>query len=250
MDPSDRPPPLSILAGKAALFLDFDGTLVELAETPDSIAVPIALPDLLARLAARLEGRLAIVSGRALADLDRHLAPAGLAVSGSHGLELRLADGSELAVAAPPALAAARRAIAAFVRAQDGLLVEDKPAGIALHYRRAPERGEEVVRFLESLAAETGLSLQRGKMVAELRAGGADKGDALRRLMREPNFAGARPWFVGDDLTDEDAFGAAAALGGGGILVGPARAGAARWRLADVAAAALWLEAAAGGKNG
>jgi trehalose 6-phosphate phosphatase len=245
----DAPPPFR--PAGAALFLDFDGTLVELAAAPDLIDVPAALPGLLARLSERLDGRLAILSGRSLADLDRHLGRhlggSGIALSGSHGLELRLPDGRTLAPKAPDGLAAARAEVAGFAAGQEGLLVEEKPAGIALHYRQAPEQEAGVAAFLGALAERTGLILQRGKMVIELRAGGADKGDALRLLMAEPPFAGARPWFVGDDLTDEDAFAAAAALAGAGVLVGAPRETAARWRLPDVAAVALWLSEAGAG---
>ena len=127
------------------------------------------------------------------------------------------------------------------------LLVEHKPASVAFHFRQAPERQKEVEALALALAERTGLSVQRGKMVVELRPHGADKGDALRRLMREPVFAGARPLFMGDDLTDEHAFTAAAALGGAGILVGPERATAAAWRLPNVTAAARWLEEGARG---
>jgi trehalose 6-phosphate phosphatase len=238
------PPPLSLLVG-AALFLDFDGTLVELAEAPDAIRVPGELPGLLRRLAERLEGRLAIVSGRSIADLDRHVDCGGVAMSGSHGLELRLADGTLLPLARPAALDGARDEIARFAAADPRLLVEEKPASVALHYRRAPEREGEVAALARDLAARTGFTVQHGKMVAELRPRGADKGDALRALMREPAFAGARPLFMGDDLTDEHAFEAAAALGGAGVLVGPARQTAARYRLGGVAEVAQWLRAAA-----
>ncbi|HEX6376505.1 MAG TPA: trehalose-phosphatase [Allosphingosinicella sp.] len=241
----DSPPPLSSRLAPAALFLDFDGTLVELAETPDAIAVPGNLEPLLDRLAARLEGRLAIVSGRAVADLQRHLGMSGLAIAGSHGAELLYADGTVVPVVAPPGLARARKAVRRFAAAQDGLIVEEKPAGIALHYRRAPAQAERIAGFAADLASRSGLVVQQGKMVTELRPRGADKGEALRRLMSEPPFAGARPVFVGDDLTDEDAFRAAAALGGEGVLVGPARATAARWRLDGVAQVTRWLEAAA-----
>ncbi|HEX4736115.1 MAG TPA: trehalose-phosphatase [Allosphingosinicella sp.] len=242
----DAPPPLS-LAG-TALFLDFDGTLVELAEAPDLIEIPETLPPLLERLQARLEGRLAIVSGRAIADLERHLGRVACAVSGSHGFELRLADGRSLAGTAPERLAAVRHEVARFAAGAPGLLVEEKPAGIAIHYRRAPQEEGRVAAFLAGLAERAGLVLQRGKMVVELRPPGADKGEALKRMMTEPPFAGARPLFVGDDLTDEHAFAAAAALGGAGVLVGASRETAARWRLADVASVARWLEAAAGGE--
>jgi trehalose 6-phosphate phosphatase len=238
------PPPLTFLEG-AALFLDFDGTLVELAEAPDAIQVPDELPGLLQRLAARLGGRLALVSGRALADLDGHVRCPGVAMSGSHGLELRLADGSVRPLARPDALDAARDEIARFAAGRQGLLVEEKPASVALHYRLAPEREAEVTALVVDLAARSGLIVQHGKMVAELRPPGADKGDALEALMREPGFAGARPFFMGDDLTDEHAFEAAAALGGAGVLVGPPRETAARYRLAGVAEVGAWLGAAA-----
>jgi trehalose 6-phosphate phosphatase len=234
------PPPTSL--DGAALFLDFDGTLVELADTPDSIHVAPHLPLLLKRLAARLDGRLALISGRAIRDLERHLACDGIALSGSHGLELRTSDGSHVPLAQPRGLDEAREQARAFAAARPGLLLEDKPFSVALHYRRAPEREAEVQAFMERLAGTTGLQVQLGKMVAELRPPGADKGDALRALMLEPPFAGARPLFVGDDVTDEDAFQAATALGGGGVLVGPSRPTAARWRLGGVPQVAAWLE--------
>jgi trehalose 6-phosphate phosphatase len=233
-------PPPGTLDG-AALFLDFDGTLVELAETPDAIRVSPELPQLLARLGERLQGRLAIVSGRAIRDLERYLSCRGLAVSGSHGLELRLTDGSFVPLAAPRGLDHARERIGRFAGSVPGLLVEEKPFSIAIHYRRAPDREPQVRAFMDGLAAATGLVVQQGKMVTELRPAGADKGDAVRAFMAEPPFAGARPLFVGDDLTDEDAFRAAAELGGGGVLVGTSRATAASWRLDDVAAVAGWL---------
>jgi trehalose 6-phosphate phosphatase len=240
----DRPPPPASLLDGAALFLDFDGTLVELADTPDAIRVPGELRGLLDRLAARLGGRLALVSGRPIADLERHVGALGMALSGSHGLELRLAGGAGRTPQAPHGLDEAQRAVAGFVAARPGLLAEHKPAGVALHYRLAPDLATEAELFMADLARRTGLVVQRGKMVAELRAAGPDKGGALRELMAEPVFAGARPVFVGDDLTDEHAFKAAAAMGGAGILVGPPRATAAAWRLAGVPEVALWLDRA------
>ena len=163
---ADSPlPPLSRLA-PAALFLDFDGTLVELADSPGAIAVPGRLAPLLDRLAERLDGRLAIVSGRAVDDLQEHLGGCAAVLSGSHGAELHYADGRCIPVSAPPGLAEARESIRRFAAGGDGLLVEDKPAGIALHYRLAPERAEEADAFLEALAERSGLALQRGKMVA------------------------------------------------------------------------------------
>ncbi|HWH17367.1 MAG TPA: trehalose-phosphatase [Allosphingosinicella sp.] len=241
---ASKAPPVSLLEG-AALFLDFDGTLVELAETPGAISVSPGLVPLLRRLSERLSGRLAIVSGRAIADLERHLDCSGVAVSGSHGLELRLAGGAHIPLAGPVDLGEVRGKIERFAAQAPGLLVEVKPASVALHYRQAPGEAERVERFMAALAHKSGLALQPGKMVFELRPRGADKGDAVRAFMAEPEFGGARPLFVGDDLTDEDAFEAAAAMGGAGILVGPPRATAAEFRLADVRAVAAWLEQAA-----
>jgi trehalose 6-phosphate phosphatase len=241
---ADQIPPLSILEG-AALFLDFDGTLVELADTPDGISVPASVAPLLARLDEKLGGRLALVTGRSIAGLERHLECKGLAVSGSHGLELRLRDGSRIPLAARHDLTEARERLTRFAGETPGLLLEDKPFGLALHYRQAPREQERVEQVMTQLARSTGLMLQKGKMVVELRPAGADKGDAVRAFMAEPEFAGARPLFVGDDLTDEHAFEAAAAMGGAGILVGPPRTTAAQWRLPDAGAVIAWLNEAA-----
>jgi trehalose 6-phosphate phosphatase len=238
------PPPPDLLAG-AALFLDFDGTLIELAETPDAIEVAPQLPQLLDRLRRRLGGRLAIVSGRSVADLERYVPVPDIPFSGSHGLELRLGDGTRLALHAPRGLTDIRERVRRFAEEHDGLLVEEKPAGVALHYRRTPAVEGPVAEFMEQLAREAALVVQRGNMVVELRPPGADKGDAVRALMREEPFTGGRPIFLGDDLTDEDAFEAVVAMGGVGVLVGPQRETAARYRLASVSAVADWLEAGA-----
>ena len=243
MKASNLPPP-SLLEG-AALFLDFDGTLVDLADTPGAIRIPDGLPTLLRSLSQRLNGRLAIVSGRAIADLEQHLDCSGIAVSGSHGLELRLADGVPIPLAVPFDSKGLGSKVDRFAAQHSGLLVERKPSSVALHYRMAPEEGEKVERFMSALAHKTGLSLQPGKMVYELRPKGADKGDAIRAFMAEPEFGGARPIMIGDDITDEDAFEAAAAMGGAGILVGPERRSAARYRLADVGQVGAWLAEAA-----
>jgi trehalose 6-phosphate phosphatase len=241
--PDLPPPPLSLLE-RAALFLDFDGTLVELTDTPDSIEVPSSLRFLLDRLHRKLDGRLAIVSGRSLADLDRHLPSSGIAFSGSHGLELKLADGTALPLSIPIGLDDVHERVRRFTEETSGLIAEEKPAGIALHYRQAPGEAGRVADFMEALARERGFAVQHGNMVAELRPGGATKGDALKAFMTEPPFADARPVFVGDDLTDEHGFTAAAELGGVGVLVGPIRPTAARYGLPSVAAVADWLGAA------
>ena len=242
--PSLPPPPPDLLHG-AALFLDFDGTLVELADTPDSIRVPPRLGHLLERLRRRLEGRLAIVSGRSIADLERHVPHSGIGFSGSHGLELRTADGTCLPLSVPIGFDDVRERVARFAAGTEGLLAEEKPAGIALHFRQAPAAAERAAAFMAGLADERGLILQHGRMVVELRPRGATKGDAIEAFMTEPDFEGARPVFVGDDLTDEHGFEAAARLGGAGVLVGRQRGTAARFRLASVGAVGDWLESAA-----
>jgi trehalose 6-phosphate phosphatase len=244
MAEADQAPPSSILDG-AALFLDFDGTLVELAETPGSIRVGAELRPLLDRLSQRLGERIAIISGRAVADLERHLDCSGIAVSGSHGLELRLASGESIPLAAAGELREAREEVRCFAAGVAGLLVEEKPASVAVHFRKAPAEEERVTRFMLDLAGRSGLTVQQGKLVAELRPWGADKGDAVRAFMSQPEFEGATPVFIGDDLTDEHAFEAARDLGGEGILVGPPRETAARWRLSDVEAVSAWLQQAA-----
>ena len=234
------PPPPDLLDG-AALFLDFDGTLVELAETPDAIRVAPDLGPLLERLRRRLEDRIAIVSGRSLADLEQHVPCSGIAFSGSHGLELRLADGTQLPLSVPIGLDDVRDEVEAFAASAEGLLVEGKPAGIALHYRLAPDQEARAGEFMAELARRRGLTVQHGNMVAELRPSGATKGDALLAFMTEPKFAGTRPVFVGDDLTDEHGFEAAAGVGGAGVLVGSSRETAARYRLESVTAVREWL---------
>jgi trehalose 6-phosphate phosphatase len=238
----DLPPPPAGLLDGAALFLDFDGTLVELAETPAAIRVPPALGARLARLKRKLDGRIAIVSGRSLDDLETWLPLPGIAFSGSHGLELRLADGARLPLSAPVGLDDARERIERFAAGVEGLVVETKPAGIALHYRRAPEAAARAEAFMAALAEDHKLAVQRGKAVVELRSEGANKGDAIRAFMADERFRGAHPVFAGDDLTDEHGFATVAALGGAGVLVGPPRASAARYRLESVAAAAAWLD--------
>jgi trehalose 6-phosphate phosphatase len=239
IDP-DRIPPAALLEG-AALFLDFDGTLVDLADTPDAVSVSPHLPRLLEKLSERLDGRLAIVSGRSIESLETHLDCAGRAVAGSHGLEIRFADGTAIPVARPKGLDRAYEYAREVADTFPGILVERKPAGVAVHYRQVPEAAAHVLAALESRAAAIGFQVQTGKMLVELRPTGIDKGSAVRVFMSRPPFRGATPVFIGDDLTDEDAFEAAVALGGTGILVGQDRPTAAAWRLNDVAAVADWL---------
>lgn len=241
----DSPPPPELLA-EASLFLDFDGTLVEIAERPDAVVVDRALVELLARLADRLDGRLALVSGRPAGEVRVLLPGTRATVVGSHGMEFVHADGRTHRADRPEALAEVLAAFTAHAEGRPGLLVEDKPLGVALHYRMAPKEEDAVRALASELAARHALHLQSGKMLVELRAPGGDKGSAIAALMTEPKLASGRPLFMGDDETDEPAFAAAAERGGAGILVGPPRPSAARYRLEDVGACRAWLEDAVG----
>ncbi len=237
----DRAPPLSL--GDTSLFFDFDGTLVDLAETPDAVVVDTALLGQLDALAARLPGRVAIVSGRSIAQLDAMLGDHArlFAVAGSHGAERRTPDEGHVTPPAPVALDHAAADLAAFAAAND-LVFEAKSLGAALHYRVRPDSEADAVRFVEQLADRHALTLQRGKMMVEVRSPG-DKGMALTTLMAAPAMVGTKPLFFGDDVTDEDGFVAAAALGGSGVLIGAARPTAASYRLGDVAALRGWIAA-------
>ena len=240
---SDRLAPPGPWTDRAALFLDLDGVLAAIEPRPEDVGPEPWRSRLLQRLLQRLDGRLAIISGRTLAEVDRILDHAVPAVAAVHGLVRRRSDGSLVASVASQGLAKVRRGLAAFAAGRSGLVLEDKEVAVALHYRLAPELGSQVRAEAERLAREHQLKLQLGHMVAEVRERGADKGAAVRAFMNEPPFAGGVPIFLGDDLTDEDGFAAALALSGLGILVGPMRTTVARRRLADVEAVRAWLQA-------
>ena len=232
------PPPLD--PSRTALFLDLDGTLAPIAQRPDAVGPSVGLTRLLREATRRLDGRLAVISGRSLEDIDRILEGAVVAAAAVHGLVRRNAKGAVLTLPPHPGLNFARASLDRLTD-RPGILLEDKRLGLAVHYRKAPEAEEAVLAVCRSIAATTGLVLQLGRMVAELRTPGADKGESVRAFMAEQPFAGSVPVFIGDDLTDEDGFAAAAALGGYGVLVGEERATSARHQLADVEAVLGWL---------
>lgn len=238
------PHPPALVPERAALFLDLDGTLAPIEAVPEAVGPDPLRTKLLRRLSGALGGRLAVVSGRSLAEIDRILEGAAPAAAGVHGLELRFADGALQAAEPHPAVPAARAELERFAARAEGLQVEDKRLGVTLHYRQAPAFAGEAQALGGELAARTGLALQLGDHVVELRTPGQDKGSGVRALMQRPPFAGASPVFVGDDLTDEDGFRAAAALGGYGVLVGPQRETAAAARLDGVPAVLAWLSSA------
>lgn len=238
----EAPPARLTLAG-TALFLDLDGTLAPIAERPQDVRPDPRRTSLIERLLEGLDGRLAVVSGRSLEDIDHILEGSVTTVAAIHGLIRRDASGAVGQAAPHPGLAEAATRLKAFAREAD-LLIEDKGLSLALHYRQAGHLAQDARDLAAEIAAETGLTFQPGDMVVELRTPGASKGDSIRAFMTEQPFAGAMPVFLGDDFTDEHGFFAVNTLGGYGVLVGPDRRTVARYRLDDVEAALAWLEAA------
>ena len=238
-------PPVSLLRN-ASLFLDFDGTLVEIAQDPTMVRVTAELRELLQLLQVRLNGRVAVLSGRAASDVETMLDPVRMTIGGSHGLETRIDGSPAESIERPVELEAVADQLRMVQRRYPGVLIEEKPLGVALHYRQAPEAEQACREVFKEAAEASGLEIQPGKMVFELKAPGGSKGASLRKIMDTAAFAGTRPIFLGDDLTDEPGFEAAAALGGAGVLIGDQRKTSAMFRLASVGDALDWLRSAAG----
>ncbi len=204
-----------------ALFLDFDGTLVDIAPRPDLVVVTPELLSSLAALQARLDGRLAIVSGRPVAELDRLLAPLVLPAAGVHGMERRGVDGVLRQLPAPDFTAVRSQAHALAAR-HPGLWVEEKHGALALHYRQAPELQALCVETMaDAVRSSLGLLLMEGKMIVEIKAAGVSKGTAVRDFLADAPFLGHRALFIGDDTTDEAGFDHVERVGGIGLKVGP-----------------------------
>lgn len=232
-----------------SLFVDLDGTIAPLELTPQAVGPDRERRRLLDRLLAELGGRLAVVSGRTLADLDRVLEGRIPALGAVHGLVRRAADGRVFEAVGRERMAEAVSALQAFAHADRALLVEDKGAAASLHYRRHPEAGAACRDVAIRLGARLGLDIQEGDMVVEVRERGPNKGAVVAAFMAEAPFAGHTPVFLGDDLTDEDGFRAARDLGGYGVVVGPRRPTLAGFALPGVAAARTWLSAALDGSD-
>jgi len=245
--PRNRLPPLP--GPGDALFLDLDGTLFELEATPSAVRADPAERRLLAELHRALDGALALVSGRAVTDIDRILAPLSLPAAGQHGLEWRGADGV-LRLHPVPAIAdEIPRALARFAEAHPGTLFEPKGASWALHFRQRPDAGRAAAALVAELGAAAGSAWEvlQGKMIAELRPAGVHKGLGIGRLRERPPFAGRRPIFVGDDWTDEDGFRAVNDAGGVSVAVAVDRDTHARYGLGGVSDVHEWLRHALAG---
>ena len=231
------------LAGHA-LYLDIDGTILDLAPTPESVTVPDWIVPVLQRLMHRLDGAVAFISGRTVAQIDALFLPLQLPAVGVHGGEIRF--GSEAVVQDAALVAQLQDALPllnAGVARLPGVRLENKGCAIALHYRAVPERGREVLKLAQLVVASLGpaFAVLFGKCVVEVRPRHLTKGAGIRRLMERAPFLGRSPIFAGDDVTDEDAFEVVNQLGGISVRVGDAAPSAATYRLRDPQQLRDWL---------
>ena len=235
---------LPLIEPDTALFLDFDGTLADLAPRPDLVQVEPELVGTLRALHTSLDGALAIISGRPITELDFFLQPLRLPAAGVHGAELRY-DGQELVMPPGSGIGLLLPRLEAFVASHPGLQLERKSVAVAIHYRQAPELEPQVRAIVADVLRDVvGLEGLPGKMVVEIKPAGVDKGGAIASFMRMSPFEGRRPLFAGDDVTDEAGFAVARDLGGVGVLVGQ-RASAATVSVTGPAALRCWLHRSA-----
>jgi len=227
-----------------ALFLDVDGTLVEIAADPDAVHVDGRLITLLGALQRKLDGAVALVSGRTIATLDHLFSPLRLPAAGNHGLERRANGGVINRPRAMADMPAIRDAFARFVAQNPGTIMEDKTLSMAIHFRNRPELETAATDLARNLVACAGknLFLQRGKKLVEIRPGLGDKGTAIAGFLSEAPFSGRLPVFIGDDITDEKGFELVNSRGGHSIRVGNDVTTAARYHVADVTGVICWLE--------
>jgi len=231
---------------RTALFLDVDGTLLDIAATPDRVVVPKGLVETIARLERQFGGALAIVSGRTLADIDRLLFPLRTRAAGVHGAEMRFSPEAAAVEApgAPPLPDSLWREFAAVTFAFPGALAENKRYSFTAHYRAAPAAAAPLRAALQSLLEGRpidDLELTDTLCAYELRPSAVNKGEAVRRFLERPPFVGRRPMFVGDDASDEYAFRSVADRRGFAFAVGAERPEVDHV-FADPAAVRVWLE--------
>lgn len=243
-DPAGASRGLPHMVDSLAVFLDIDGTLLDIADRPDGIVVPPGLPEALARLARRLGGAVALVTGRSIATVDRLFPGVPVAVNGLHGAEWRDAAGRTFGPGITPGFSAAKHRLREQAARWPGVILEDKGAAFAAHYRLAPASEAQVRRLMQALSDSVGdgWKLQQGKAVVELRPSGRDKGDALMQTMEDKAFAGRLPLAIGDDVTDEAMFAAANRLGGLSIRVGELGQSVAQGCVASPVEVRAWIE--------
>jgi trehalose 6-phosphate phosphatase len=226
-----------------ALFLDVDGTLIDIAGHPDAVVVEPAIVDRLEALHECCGGAVALISGRSIAVLERLFPSLHLPMAGQHGAERRDAAGNmAYSIAGSTGLARAKARLQRFVNSNPGLVLEDKGQSVALHYRQAPTLDGAATYLAERLVHElgSGYRLRRGKMVIEIGPSGMDKGSAITAFLATPPFRCRLPVFIGDDVTDEDGFHVVNKASGHSIKVGPGPTEA-RYRLPDARAVSEWL---------
>lgn len=238
----DAPLPTISDPGAFAFFFDFDGTLVEIVDDPKAVSIEEPTLDALGRLRLANGGAIAIVSGRSIAQLDRALQPLKLPAAGVHGLERRTGQGRTIRTELDePALRRLSEEVHAFADKHKGLLVETKPGSVALHYRMQPDLEGECLALAEAqAAADERIKLLRGKMVVEMMLGARSKGMAIADFLAEQPFRGRRPFFAGDDVTDETGFAEVESRGGISVKIGegPTAAG---YRMDSVKTFGRWL---------
>ncbi|OCK56148.1 trehalose-phosphatase [Bradyrhizobium sp. LMTR 3] len=195
---------------ETAVLLDIDGTLLDLMPTPREVWVPPGLSKTLNRLLQRTNGALALVSGRSLNDIDLIFAPDQFPAVGGHGAEMRIEPDSEAVAAhAPPMDKELKRRLAAIAKLSPGILLEDKGYSLALHYRLAPHAEKAIYAAVSLIRADlpnAPIEVLPGKCVCEIKHSGFTKASGVRELMTREPFKGRRPFFIGDDVTDESVF--------------------------------------------
>jgi len=210
--PETVPVPSSLVPhlSKTAVLLDIDGTLLDLMPTPREVWVPPGLASTLNGLYQRTGGALALVSGRSLNDIDLIFAPDQFPAIGGHGAEMRIeADAEAVATHAPPLERELKRRLAAIAKLSPGILLEDKGYSLALHYRLAPHAEKaiyEAVSLIRADLPDAPIEVLPGKQVCEIKQSGFTKASGVRELMTHAPFKGRRPFFIGDDVTDESVF--------------------------------------------
>jgi trehalose 6-phosphate phosphatase len=234
-----------------AFFLDFDGTLAEIAQSPDAVEVSQSARSALGDLHGSARGAVAIITGREIGTIDHFLAPLKLPIAGVHGFERRSANGATVKAATTAESAPViEEQLGVFVKEHPGLILEKKSSALSLHYRERPDLEGACLSRMDALAGNSkSVVLTRGKMVVEARFHRATKGTAIMDFLQEEPFRGRIPVAAGDDETDEDAFAAVNAASGLSIKVGPG-ATRANYQVRDVTEFLHWLRQAAGGVAG